>query len=587
MSIEPKPKYGSRDYVELLAAVMDDFARSDDLSASLRAALVRITEAMDAESAALFLLEGEFDDPRARLICQASVGPDPITGLSLPASSGIVGRAVASGMTQLVEDARRDPDFLPPQRFGTDYQVRSLMCAPLAVRGARLGAVEVINRRGGNGLFDGHDLEALEVLAAAAALAISNARLTQSLLEQARLRRELELAATVQRSLLPPEQPADAAIHGLSVPARGVSGDFFDILPLPDGRSAFALADVSGKGMNAALIMVKAATLFRSFGKLIDEPGRLLARIGTELYETMSMGMFVTMVVGVYDPRTREVRFSNAGHEPPLLRDAAGGYTSFPAEDPPLGVIGQLENSCYREIRLTLSDSSLYFFTDGCTEGRLADGSMLGVEGLRCLIDAHAREPAGRRLSRVAEHLQQAGDELYDDLTLLVIEGHEALHVSRPRERRQASGSLMVAQAIGARISQLRIVRRLVEAAARQAGAAPDWSRDFALAVDEACQNIIRHGYGGESDGRIELRLRRRRSALEVELVDFAPPVAEDKCQGRKLEDLRPGGLGVHFMHALTDSVRFLRPPSGAGNRLVLSKKLPDRRKSPTKPEPR
>jgi sigma-B regulation protein RsbU (phosphoserine phosphatase) len=576
--------YRSRDYVELLAGVMDEFARSSDLNASLNAALVRITEAMDAESAALFLLEGEIGDAHARLVCHASVGPDPVTGLSLPASAGIVGRAVSSGTTQLVEDARKDPDFVPPPRFGSKYEIRSLMCAPLAVRGEKLGAVEVINRRGGRGLFDARDREALEALAAAAAFAISNTRLAQSLMSQARMKRELELAATVQRNLLPPPQDVGAAIHGLSVPARGVSGDFYDILPLGSDRTAFALADVSGKGMNAALIMVKAATLFRSFGKTIDDPGRLLARIQDELIETMSLGMFVTMVVGVYDSRSREVRFSNAGHEPPLLRDGGGRYTAFPAEDPPLGIISRLENGRYRETHLTLNDDSLYFFTDGCTEGRQPDGSMLGVEGVRRLIDRHAGQAPAVRLARVAAHLTQTGEDLRDDVTLLVIEGGEARCAAPARERRRRGSSLLIAQTIPAHVGQLRVVRRLVEAASRQVGATEDWARDLALAVDEACQNIIRHGYGGECEARIELRMRRLRGRVIVELVDFAPPVAEDKCKGRSLEDLRPGGLGVHFMHALTDRVRFLRPPPGAGNRLLLSKNLPDRRQQQEPP---
>src|ERR1043166_4328879 len=359
---------GGSDYIEMLAAVMEEFARSSDLQASLTAALKRIIESMNAESATLFMLEGELDDPRARLVAQASVGPLPATGLSLPATAGIVGRSLTSGTTQLVADARKDSDFVAPQLIGGGYEVRSLLCAPLIVRGQRLGAVEVINRKGGDGLFGQRDREALEALAAAAALAIANARMAQSQMEQARLKRELDLAATVQRNLLPSAQPDNAAIHGVSVPARGVSGDFYDILALPDGRWAFALAHLSRKGMNAALIMVKAATLFRSFGKSIHDPGRLLARIESELCETMSLGMFVTMVVGIYDAKRKELRFANAGHEPPLLRNAQGRYTAFPAEDPPLGVLGGLKDRRYREQRLTLAGDSVYFFTDGFTE---------------------------------------------------------------------------------------------------------------------------------------------------------------------------------------------------------------------------
>lgn len=626
MPDEGEAKAARSDYVEMLGGVMDAFAQSRDLNATLHAVLLRITEAMDAEAASLFLLEGSLDDPRARLVCQASVGPAPITGLSLPATAGVAGRAVATNTTQLVGDARQDPDFVAPPSIGSGYQVRSMLCAPLSFRGQRLGVLEVINRRRPrlfesgpraaamgvrtaalapdashsrqahrprlfesglrhsrqahrkHALFDARDREALEALAAAASLAISNAQMAQSLLEQERLRRDLDLAVAVQRSLLPPPQPADSAIHGLAIPARGVSGDFYDILPLTGGRVAFALADVSGKGMNAALIMVKATTLFRSLGRTVHEPGLLLARIQAEMCETMTLGMFVTMVVGVYDSQRRVVTFANAGHEPPLLRRRDGRYTAFAAEDPPLGVIGRLEDGRYRETRLELNGGSLYFYTDGCTEGRLLDGSALGADGLRRLISRHSGDPAPARLAAVAQELTQAGDELRDDVTLLVVEDR-GVAGQRPAERRRPGASVLVEQIIPASVSQLRVVRRLVDAAARQAGAAADWARDLALAVDEGCQNIIRHGYQGAADGRIQLRVRRLRDRVVVELVDFAPPVNQDKCKGRRLEDLRPGGLGTLFMHALTDSVRFLRPPPGAGNRLMLSKRLPGRRR--------
>jgi sigma-B regulation protein RsbU (phosphoserine phosphatase) len=577
------PAARGSDYIEMLASVMDVFARSADLDASLDAALRLIIAPMNAEGATLFLLEGDLDDPRARLVAHASVGPAPATGLALPAHAGIVGRAVTTGTTQLVADARKDSDFVAPQAM-EGYEIRSLLCAPLMLREQRLGAVEVINRKGGNGLFDQRDREALEALAAAAALAIANARMAQSQMEQARLKRELELAATVQRNLLPAPQPDDAPIHGQSVPARGVSGDFYDILPLSGNRYAFALADVSGKGMNAALIMVKAVTLFRSFGKHVHDPGRLLARIESELCETMSLGMFVTMVVGLYDARRRELRFANAGHEPPLLRDPQGCYKSFPAEDPPVGILSRPAR--YRETRLTLAGDSVYFFTDGFTEGRRADGAPLGVGGLCELIDAHAAREPRQRLAQITAALTQAGDELHDDLTVLVVEDRVASATPRERRRRKGGG-LLVSQMLEAKVSQLRLVRRLIEAAARQAGGDAAFAQDIALAVDEACQNIIRHAYGGECDGRIQLRVRRKPTCLEVELVDFAPAVDQDKCKGRRLEDLRPGGLGVHFMHALTDRVEFLEPPPGAGNRLVLSKSLPDRRarRAPDKAE--
>lgn len=566
------------DYLELVADVIEEFARSEDLEASLAAGLRRIAEVMDADAAGLFLLDGEYGDAAARIVCRACTGPIDVKGLSLPAHVGIPGRVLGHNHSELVADAARDPDFIAPQTIGIDYEIRSLICAPLSHRDERYGVVEIINPRAAGALFTARDAEALGVLASAAAFAIRNAQLTQALLEQDRLRQELELAAAVQRTLLPSAADDGTPIQGLNIPARGVSGDFFDILPLPDGRVAFALADVSGKGMNAALIMVKAATLFRSFGKRILDPGALLARIGSELCETMAFGMFVTMVVGIYDPRSRSVRIANAGHLPPLRRDAEGRYEEFPAADPPLGIVCRLERNRYRESQFSLAGGSLYLYTDGATEAPAADGSMRGIEGLRALIDTHAAAAPGARLRSIVAAL---GEDLRDDLTLLVIDdaragvGAGAGADAKPSvRRRRRSPAQLVAQNIPAQVGQLKIVRRLVEAAAREAGAGADWAQELVLAVDEACQNIIRHGYRGSADGRIEFSIRRRDDALEVELVDYAPKTDAEACRGRALEDLRPGGLGTYFMHALTDLVRFARPPAGAGNRLLLTKRF-------------
>lgn len=558
----------SRSYLALLTGLMEEFSQARNLDASWSASVLgRIADAMEAEAASLFLLEGEAGDPRARLVCQASVGPSSIDGLALPTGSGVVGRSFTTGEAQLVADAAADPDFVAPSNLGTQFEVRSLLCAPLSAMGQTLGVVELVNRRAGTH-FTEQDRDTLSALASAAALALLNARFAEERVQQEKLQRELELAGEVQRNLLPREVPANAAVHGYNRPARGVSGDFYDMLQLPDGRTVFALADVSGKGMNAALIMVKAATLFRTFARRMPEPGRLLARIEAELVETMSMGMFVTMVVGLYDPRRREVRFSNAGHEPPLLRAEDGGYREFPAADPPLGVVSKLENNRYRETRLELGGGALYLYTDGATEGRLPDGEVAGSEGVRRLIEQHRELPAAARLEALAAHY---GDELRDDLTWLVVEDSAQAGVARRARRRGTR--LLVAQSLPAQTDQLKIVRRLVQAAAQQAGAGADWGADLALAVDEACQNIIRHGYR-QADGRIQLLIRREGEALKVELQDEAPAVSAEECQGRALEELRPGGLGTHFMRDLTDRVRFLKPQSGIGNRLVLSKRL-------------
>ncbi len=116
-------------------------------------------------------------------------------------------------------------------------------------------------------------------------------------------------------------------------------GTFTTSSTLDDGRIYFSLGDVSGKGMDAALLMSKTASLFRCLGKTLHEPHVLLATINRELCETAIHGMFVTMACGLFDPASGEVQLANAGHEPPLLHARDGSFTATPASAPPLGIL--------------------------------------------------------------------------------------------------------------------------------------------------------------------------------------------------------------------------------------------------------
>lgn len=541
-------------HLDLMIEMTMDFAQSQDVEATMHLGLERVAEKMGAEAASLFLLDSETGD----LVCHACIGPSDVVGLRLPPGKGIVWRTVDLDLPQLVRDARLDPDFTTAIDNATGFVTRSILCAPVSFRGQKLGAIELFNKHGG-GAFTQGDARLLRVLSVAPALALINRRLLAGMAEQEGLKRELELASEIQRAMLPPPQPPASPVHGINLPARGVSGDFYEVVPLADGRVAFAIGDVSGKGMNASLLMTKTASLFRCLAKREDGPGRILAAMDSELHETGLAGMFVTMVAGILSPDSGRVVLANAGHEPPLLRTSQG-FVSIDDGMPPLGIAPDLFSGGCPESVVDLDGGALYLFTDGLTEVLTADGSMLGAEGAQSLLDAFAAMPAQERLAAVVRSLDGVGP-LRDDITMVVVE-----------DMRQAAKGAFE-RAYPATPETLADIRSAVARVSTQLGCPPHMAQDMVLAVDEACQNIIRHAYKGGA-GDIVLHLDREADLLVIRLMDFAPPVEVAKIRPRALDDVRPGGLGTHFIRSVMDQVDFLPPPAGIGNLLQMVKRI-------------
>ena len=401
-------------HLELIADIGREFAATLDIDQTLHTAVERIAQQVGAEAGSLFLA----DEESGELVCHASVGPNPITGLRLQPGQGIVGRSVRENRCEMVRDVSQDPAFAASVDATTGFRTRSILSAPLSVQGRCLGAVELLNKRGGNGLFDDRDMHLLQTMTSSAALALLNTRFAADLMERERTQRELELAAEIQRSLLPRPRPPPFPVAGVNVPARGVSGDFYDFLDVGDGRIGFAIGDVSGKGMNAALLGAKTSSLYRLLARDALRPARILDRINTELCDTAARGMFVTMVTGVYELASGCVTLANAGHEPPILYCRDGSSVAVPATSPPVGI---LADASFEPQELKLERGTLYAFTDGLTESLDETGEPLGSEGVVELIRRYAGLPLAERLDALVAHVRR--EPLRDDITVLGIDG--------------------------------------------------------------------------------------------------------------------------------------------------------------------
>lgn len=565
-----------RNHLGLIAAMTREFTATRDAGNVAQTGLERITTYVGAEASSLFLI----DDNGKELVCTACFGPVDITGLRIPADSGIVGRAYHDQVGQMVRDVSQDEDFGAMVDEQTGFTTKSILCAPLSLGEECLGCIEIINKNTGDGLFDADDLTLLETMAGAAALAIHNFRLTQQVVTQERERHEVELAAQIQRQLLPPSEGPDFPVHGINMAARSVSGDFYDILPLSDGRIWFNVGDVSGKGMNAALLMAKTSSLFRCLAKGTDNPGRLFDAINSELCETGTHGLFVTMAGGLFDPATGKLIMANAGHEPPLLLDGfSEKFTFYEADAPPLGIMpGIAGPDGYPSQEIDLNGGTLYIFTDGLTEATTFGGGMLGIDGARALIREHAEESADRQLNSITGAVRLPGQSLRDDLTMLIIKdlgpAADPAAITANVAKDDVTGQILRLR-VPAQADRLKIIRSGTEQAATFCGADEGWTIDLVMAVDEACQNVIRHAYSGwDEPGDIVVDFIRENDCMIVHLMDFADPVDQSKIKSRDLDEVRPGGLGVHLIKSVTDEAIFVEPPTGVGNLFKLTKSL-------------
>jgi phosphoserine phosphatase RsbU/P len=400
----------------LIAELSQALASSLDLEATLQKTVQRIVAAMQAEAASVFLVNLGGD----ALVCRASAGPVNILGLELPLGAGVVGRAFSTGRCQMVRDTAEDPDFDASVDRMTGFCTRSLLCTPLFSGHGVLGVLQVLNKLGGK-LFDESDHLLLRALAAPAALAIGNARLAAESIERDRLRRELSMARRMQRNLLPRRRRGTFPLLALNRPAQEISGDFYDYFDLADGRIGFTIGDVAGKGLDAAFLMVRCASLMRWAGKEGLPPAEWMARVNEEMCETLGNGSFVCAAAGYLDSSGEVLTWANAGFPPIVHLGVDGTATGYRAEGPPLGIVPGMN---FPQQSAALCGGSIYLFSDGATDARDEAGRMLGVDGMTAFIQKHRGWRPETRLRRIVGELRRM--RLHDDTTLMLIGGGAA-----------------------------------------------------------------------------------------------------------------------------------------------------------------
>lgn len=302
--------------------------------------------------------------------------------------------------------------------------IYSALCAPLIVGDSVLGVLYLDYRLSTRAITSEDALLAAQI-ARVAAIKLESTRLRVAALEKERLDETLRLAQAIQMRMLPQDMPPLTSESTFDIsaairPAKTVGGDFYDFHLTADAKLYFCIGDVSGKGVPAALMMAVSRALFRSLILRGESPGEIMAAINRQLCDETDAAMFVTAYCGVLDLRTGEVRYSNAGHNPPLLISADGSVREL-ATRPGL-VLGYLPSYKYVEESAVLGkDEVLFLYTDGISEATNLSDELFSVARLIAALEANARESAERIAEATLEAVEGFVGEApqSDDLTLL------------------------------------------------------------------------------------------------------------------------------------------------------------------------
>ena len=412
-----EPKFNQD--LEIISQMNQEFALSLDLNETLQTALKVIIQRINAKAANVFLI----DDKKKLFECIASVGQNYLEEYSIPITDGVMGKSVAQKKCIRVGDVRKDVREIAEFYFDldnkTNFTTYSVLCAPLIAANECIGVIHCLNKKSENNLFEEEDRNLLETLAAPAAFAIRNAKMAKEMIEQNKTQKEIEIVGEIQQSLLSKNKEENFPIAGINIPAKIVSGDFYNFIDLGEGRYGFGVADVSGKGIKSSILMSKASSLYTCLSKTIFSPAELISLLNNEICETISRGMFVTMLIGIYDSNQKSLTLSSAGHEPPLILDKTENFTTFEDSGPPLGVMAKFK---FTETTIPFSDSSIYIFTDGITEIKDPNGEVLGAEGFRDYIKKYQSIPNNQRLKKIIDDIIGSGKIQKDDLTIVVID---------------------------------------------------------------------------------------------------------------------------------------------------------------------
>jgi serine phosphatase RsbU (regulator of sigma subunit) len=402
----------------ILSGVSEALILQKPLSELLERIMDMICENLAMDRGILMLKEGS---PPQFIPKVVRINNEKLKNQKIQVSQSIINMAVSKHSSVLSYDAQADPRFSARDSI-LKFNIHSAMCVPLWNNREIIGII-YSDRISLLAQFTDEDLKMMTLISNLAAVKIENARLIEKAIEKEKMERELDLAAKIQSDFLPKKSPEceNFEVAGSNIPCNQVGGDYYDFIDIDSCRLGITVADVSGKGVSASLLMASVRAALHSeihTGYKIEE---MAARLNDFVHRSSAPNSFITFFFCELNKKSGELRYINAGHNPPLILDKKGkinrlGSCGF--------CLGMFPSTGYKVASIIFNPGDIaVLFTDGITESRSKKNEEFNEERLVGLVRKHAKLPAQKIMEKIYEEvaLFASGTSQMDDMTLVII----------------------------------------------------------------------------------------------------------------------------------------------------------------------
>jgi len=409
------------DELSALFDVSNAISFSESKDNVLQNIIQSLASSMDVDRASI----GIYNSGRKKIVLEAHYGIDTKSGekIEVDIDNSILGQVFKSADPMIVTDVDEELSEIP--HGSTDYNTKSFISIPIISKNEVIGVLSLTDKKSRR-TFDSFDLRVLSTVASQIGEAYQNIRNRKEKENQKRLAQEIDIAAQIQRKILPdiPENFRNHLMAAFNRPAKYIGGDFYDFFQITDNKYGVLVADISGKGIPSALFMGAVRNIIRAERQIDTAPGRILTNSNRLIYQESEYGMFVTLFYAVIDIENKTIRYSSAGHDDQLLIGAGDKIEKLNAKGKPLGILDELE---FEEKTISYNDGDMFLlFTDGVVErlgGENLDPSLGEKRLSEIAIDHISKGPAGL-VNYLEDYLNnnRLAVDFRDDFTIFAIQ---------------------------------------------------------------------------------------------------------------------------------------------------------------------